>query len=162
MEDYNYNHEYFINETIKLARENVKKGGRPFSCLIVKNNNIIEKSCNMVEETKDPTAHAEILAIRNCCIKLGTENLNDCYIYVLAHPCPMCLGSLYYCSPKKVIFITQRDDYSKYYKDDRKYFQIDNFYDEFNKKWDQRNLPMEYCPNQEGINVYKEWMKYNN
>jgi pyrimidine deaminase RibD-like protein len=72
--------------------------------VIVKDGQVLAESANKVAQTNDPTAHAEILAIREACLKLGTEHLVDATIYVMAHPCPMCLGSLYYCSPKEVIF----------------------------------------------------------
>lgn len=97
-------------------------------------------------QTSDPTAHAEILAIRDACTKLGAEHLVDATIYVLAHPCPMCLGSLYYCSPREVAFLTTRESYEQYYLDDRRYFEVSTFYDEFGKRWDQRRLPMGYHP----------------
>lgn len=101
--------------------------------MIVKDGEILAESANRVAQTYDPTAHAEILAIRAACVKLGTEHLTGTTIYVLAHPCPMCLGALYYCSPNHVVFLTQRDQYEPYYVDDRKYFELATFYDEFSK-----------------------------
>src|ERR1700757_1695330 len=94
----------FAQRTIDLARQNVAEGGRPFATVIVQDGEILAESANKVAQTNDPTAHAEILAIREACMKLGTEHLVDSTIYVMAHPCPMCLGSLYYCSPREVIF----------------------------------------------------------
>ncbi|GAA1270494.1 nucleoside deaminase [Streptomyces sp. NBC_00371] len=85
----------FAQRTIDLARQNVEEGGRPFATVIVKDGEILAESPNKVAQTSDPTAHAEILAIRDACRKLGTEHLVGATIYVLAHPCPMCLGSLY-------------------------------------------------------------------
>ena len=151
----------FIQETIKLARTNVENGGRPFACLIVRDNKILAKGVNLVAQTHDPTAHAEIVAIREASQHTHSENFEDCEFYILAHPCPMCLGAMYYCSPKKVIFITTRDDYSAYYVDDRKYFTLKNFYQEICKNWDQRAMPMEYHPDPNGIEVYKLWKKLN-
>ncbi|HHF7345044.1 nucleoside deaminase [Legionella feeleii] len=151
----------FIKQTIALAKENVNHGGRPFACLIVQQGHVIAQATNQVAQTKDPTAHAEIVAIREACTKLGTEHLTDCEFYILAHPCPMCLAAMYYCSPSKVTFITTRDDYSHYYVDHRKYFTLDNFYAEFGKPWQERNLPMTYHPDPEGIEVYKLWRKLN-
>src|ERR1700730_18006896 len=125
----------FAQRTIDLARHNVIEGGRTCATVIVKDG-----------QSNDPTARAEILAIREACTKLGTEHLTGTTIYVLAHPCPMCLGSLYYCSPDEVIFLTTRDAYEPHYVDDRKYFEVNNFYDEFAKPWDRRRLPMRYEP----------------
>ena len=101
----------FAQRTIDLARQNVTEGGRPFATVIVRDGEILAESANKVAQSHDPTAHAEILAIRAACVKLGTEHLTGATIYVLAHPCPMCLGSLYYCSPDQVVFLTQRDQY---------------------------------------------------
>jgi guanine deaminase len=151
----------FAQRTIDLARRNVAEGGRPFATVIVKDGKVLAESANKVVQTHDPTAHAEILAIREACMKLGTEHLVDATIYVLAHPCPMCLGSLYYCSPKEVIFLTTRESYEPYYLDDRSYFEVATFYDEYAKNWDQRRLPMRYEPNPAAVDVYRFWNEHN-
>ena len=98
----------FAQRAIDLARQNVAEGGRPFATVIAKDGHILAESANKVAQTHDPTAHAEFLAIRQACQKLGTEHLTGSTIYVLAQPCPMCLGSLYYCSPDAVVFLTTR------------------------------------------------------
>jgi tRNA(Arg) A34 adenosine deaminase TadA len=151
----------FAQRTIDLARRNVEEGGRPFATVIVKNGEVLAESANMVAQSHDPTAHAEILAIRDACMQLGTENLTGTTIYVLAHPCPMCLGSLYYCSPDEVVFLTQRDQYEPYYVDDRRYFELSTFYDEFSKDWQQRRLPMRYDQRDAAIDVYRLWHERN-
>jgi guanine deaminase len=151
----------FIQRTIDLARANVKDGGRPFACVIVKDGRVLAEAVNQVAQSQDPTAHAEILAIREGSKKLGSEHFTGCDFYVLAHPCPMCLAALYYCSPERVIFLSTREDYSAYYVDDRKYFTLDNFYGEFAKDWQHRTLPMEYRQSDEAILVYRKWMDLN-
>ncbi|MGD1169872.1 nucleoside deaminase [Mycobacterium seoulense] len=151
----------FAQRTIELARRNVEDGGRPFAAVIVNDGEVLAESANKVAQTNDPTAHAEILAIREACMKLGTEHLVDATIYVMAHPCPMCLGSLYYCSPKEVIFLITREVYEQYYLDDRKYFEVSTFYDEFAKSWDQRRLPMRYRPHEGAVDVYRFWNERN-
>jgi guanine deaminase len=150
----------FAQRTIELARQNVAEGGRPFATVIVKDGEVLAASANKVAQTNDPTAHAEILAIREACMKLGTEYLVDSTIYVMAHPCPMCLGSLYYCSPKEVIFLITRESYEQYYLDDRKYFEVSTFYDEFAKR-DQRRLPMRYEPQDAAVDVCRFWNERN-
>jgi guanine deaminase len=84
---------------------------------------------------------------------------------VLAQPCPMCLGSLYYCSPREVVFLTTRDAYEPYYLDNRKYFEMSTFYREFAKSWDQRRLPMRHDERPEigaaAIAVYRDWNARN-
>lgn len=151
----------FAQRTIDLARRNVEEGGRPFATVIVKDGAVLAESANEVAQTHDPTAHAEILAIREACMKLGTENLTGTTIYVLAHPCPMCLGSLYYCSPDEVVFLTQRDQYEPFYVDDRKYFELSTFYEEFSKDWRQRRLPMRFDQRDAAIDVYRLWYERN-
>ncbi|TDN64616.1 nucleoside deaminase [Scandinavium goeteborgense] len=151
----------FVKRTIQLAMDNVEEGGRPFATVVVRGDEIIAESPNQVAQTNDPTAHAEILAVREACRKLGTENLSDCDIYILASPCPMCLGALYYCSPNRVIYITTREEYVPYYRDDRKYFELETFYGEFAKPIEQRRLPMVHQADPEAINVYKRWQQLN-
>jgi len=123
---------------------------------------VLAEAVNQVAQSHDPTAHAEILAIREGSKKLGSEHFTGCDFYVLAHPCPMCLAALYYCSPERVIFLSTREDYSAYYVDDRKYFTMDRFYGEFAKDWKNRALPMEYKQSDEAILVYRDWMYFNN
>ncbi|MDC6118280.1 nucleoside deaminase [Serratia rubidaea] len=151
----------FVQRTIDLAMQNVEEGGRPFATVIARNGEIIAESANQVAQTNDPTAHAEILAVRAACRKLGTEHLTDCDIYILASPCPMCLGSLYYCSPKRVIYLTTREDYAPFYKDDRKYFELETFYDEYAKPIGERRLPMIQQRHQDAIAVYQRWQALN-
>lgn len=151
----------FVQRTIDLARQNVAEGGRPFATVIVKDGEVLAESANRAAQTNDPTAHAEILAIREACVKEGTEHLFDCTIYVMAHPCPMCLGSLYYCSPREVVFLATRESYEPYYRDDRKYFEVSTFYGEFAKSWDRRRLPMRYEPRDSAIEVYRYWSELN-
>ena len=151
----------FAQRTIDLARQNVAAGGRPFATVIVKDGEIVAESANKVAQSHDPTAHAEILAIRTACVKLGTEHLTGTTIYVLAHPCPMCLGALYYCSPDEVVFLTARDAYEPYYVDDRKYFELATFYAEFGKDWDERRLPMRYDRRDAAVEVYQFWRERN-
>ncbi|ALG83960.1 nucleoside deaminase [Gordonia phthalatica] len=151
----------FAQHTIDLALKNVEEGGRPFATVIVKDGEILAESPNRVAQTNDPTAHAEILAIREACTKLGTEHLTGATIYILALPCPMCLGSLYYCSPDEVVFLTTREDYSAHYVDDRKYFDFDNFYDEFAKPWNERRLPIRHESRLDAVDVYRRWQERN-
>jgi guanine deaminase len=151
----------FIKRTIELAKENVKQGGRPFACLIVKDGKILAEASNLAAQTHDPTAHAEILAIRKGSQILKSEHFEGCEFYILAHPCPMCLAAMYYCSPDRVIFITTRDEYAEYYIDDRKYFTLKNFYEEIGKPWEKRKMPMVHHPDRQGIEVYKLWKELN-
>ncbi|WP_256103798.1 nucleoside deaminase [Streptomyces sp. ODS05-4] len=151
----------FAQRTIDLARANVDEGGRPFATVIVRDGAVIAESANRVAQTHDPTAHAEVLAIREACTRLGTEQLTGCTAYVLAQPCPMCLGALYYSSPDEVVFLTERDAYEPYYVDDRRYFELSTFYDEFAKPWQERRLPMRHAPQDAAVDVYRHWNTRN-
>ena len=95
----------FMQVAIDLAAENIKSGkGGPFGAVIVKDNKIIAKGSNQVTSSNDPTAHAEVVAIRNACKELGAFQLDDCEIYTSCEPCPMCLGAIYWARPKKIYF----------------------------------------------------------
>ncbi len=147
----------FVRRTIDLAMTNVNDGGHPFACIIARGDEIIAEAVNLVVQTHDPTAHAEIRAIRKASSRLGTEHFEGCDFHILAHPCPMCLAAMYYCSPDRVVFITLREDYSAYYADDRKYFTLANFYGEICKPWQERSMPMVYQPEPGAIDVYRRW-----
>jgi len=151
----------FAQRTVDIARRNVAEGGRPFATVIVRDGEILAESANLVAQTHDPTAHAEILAIREACTRLGTEHLVGATIYVLAHPCPMCLGALYYCSPDEVVFLTTREAYEPHYVDDRRYFELSTFYDEMAKAWQDRRLPMRHDAGDDAVEVYRVWQERN-
>lgn len=102
---------YFIEKAINLALENVKSGnGGPFGALVVKNGKIIATGTNSVTANNDPTAHAEVNAIRNACNNLNSYQLDDCVIYSSCEPCPMCLGAIYWSRPKKLVFAATKQD----------------------------------------------------
>jgi guanine deaminase len=152
----------FAQHTIDILRDRVAEGGLPFATVIVKDGVIVAEGTNRVAETRDPTAHGEVLAIREACTKLGTEHLTGATVYLGAHPCPMCLGALYHAAPDEVIFLSTRDTYAPYYADAQpKYFEPREFYAEFAKPWQKRRLPMRYEPRDDLIEVYKLWRERN-
>jgi len=99
----------FLQQTIALAVENVQtdKGG-PFAALVVKDGKVIATGTNLVTSNNDPTAHAEITAIRNACKQLGSFQLDDCTLYSSCEPCPMCLGAIYWARPKRLVFAADK------------------------------------------------------
>lgn len=100
-----HDHAFFMKEAIRLASDNIKSGqGGPFGCIIVKDGEIIAAEANSVTSSNDPTAHAEVNAIRAACRKLNSFQLTDCVIYTSCEPCPMCLGAIYWARPKAVYF----------------------------------------------------------
>ncbi len=102
---------YFMKLAIKNAVEGAKafKGG-PFGAVVVKDGVVVAEACNEVTSTNDPTSHAEMLAIRRACHKLGTFQLDGCVIYTSCEPCPMCLGAIYWARPARVVYASTKDD----------------------------------------------------
>ncbi len=103
--------EKFMHEAIQLSVENVESGnGGPFGAVIVKDGKIIARGVNHVTRTNDPTAHAEVVAIREACKTLNTFQLNGCEIYTSCEPCPMCLGAIYWARPDKLFYANSKED----------------------------------------------------
>ena len=102
--------EEFMRQAIALAVENVKNGGGPFGAVIVKDGKVVATGVNRVTANNDPTAHAEVSAIRAACTKLGTFDLSGCDIYTSCEPCPMCLGAIYWAHIGKVYYGANQHD----------------------------------------------------
>src|SRR5688572_27533648 len=99
----NDSHERFMRRAIALAQRGVDDGlGGPFGCVIVKNGDIVGEGCNEVTSTNDPTAHAEVVAVREACRKLNSFQLTGCDVYTSCEPCPMCLGAIYWARPSRI------------------------------------------------------------
>ena len=146
------NQQLFIRKAIKLSLENVQTGkGGPFAALIVKDNNIIASGTNLVTSLNDPTAHAEIIAIREACKILGTFQLEGCEIYSSCEPCPMCLGAMYWARLAKIFIASIMQDAADVGFDDA------FIYSEFSKQISERKIPMVLMPQNEALAVFKEW-----
>jgi tRNA(Arg) A34 adenosine deaminase TadA len=104
------NDKIFLRRAIEIASENIKEGGGPFGAVVVKDNKVISEAGNRVVLNSDPTAHAEILAIRSASIFLKTHELDECTLYSSCEPCPMCLGAIYWSGIKKVVYSCDRTD----------------------------------------------------
>ena len=114
----------FMHEAIRLSIENVQSSnGGPFGAVIVKNGEIIATGVNEVTKSNDPTAHAEIIAIRNACKTLDSFQLDDCEIYCSCEPCPMCLGAIYWARPKAIYFANTKTDATEINFDDNYIYQ---------------------------------------
>ena len=138
---------------IELSEESVRNGGGPFGALIAKNGEIIAEGSNKVTINNDPTAHAEVCAIRNACEKLNTFELTDCEIYTSCEPCPMCLGAIYRARPKAIYYANTRKDAADIGFDD------DFLYEELKKKLEERTLPIHQLGRENAIKVFEEWTK---
>lgn len=117
----------FIKKVIDISVKNVKNGGGPFGALIVKNDKIVSYGINDVTLKNDPTAHAEINAIRKAAKKLKTFDLKDCIIFSSCEPCPMCFSAIYWANIKKVYYLATRKEAAKYgFKDEKIYKELKN------------------------------------
>jgi tRNA(Arg) A34 adenosine deaminase TadA len=102
--------EGFLREAVRLATDSVEEGGGPFGAVVVRASQVVGRGRNRVTESCDPTAHAEVVAIRDACANLGSHQLEGCEIYCSSEPCPMCLGAIYWARPDVVFFASARDE----------------------------------------------------
>lgn len=148
---------HFIDEAIKIAVENVKSGnGGPFGAIIVRGDEIIAANGNSVPSTNDPTAHAEINAIREACKKLGTFELRDCEIFVSGEPCPMCMSAIYWARLKKVYYAADRDLAKRVGFDDS------YIYEQLAIHVEDRDIPIVRMVVDNENAPFKEWSEYAN
>lgn len=146
--------ERFIREAIELSRKGMMDNqGGPFGCIVVKGDEIVGRGNNQVTSTNDPTAHAEVVAIRDACRNLGTFQLDDCEIYTSCEPCPMCMGAIYWARPKKVYYANTRKDAAGIGFDDSL------IYDELVLPLDQRKIAIECIGRDEAIKVFEDWSR---
>ncbi len=143
----------FMKKAIDLSIESVKKNGGPFSSIIVKDNKIIAEGSNKVTSSNDPTAHGEIVAIRNACKELNTFSLAGCELYSTCEPCPMCLSAIYWARIDKIYYANTREDAQKIDFDDSL------IYSEFNKKINERKIPMTQMMRDEALKAFELWNK---
>lgn len=141
----------FMREAIQLANESVKNGGGPFGAVVVKDGKVVAGSSNSVTIDKDPTAHAEVNAIRKACSKLGTFDLSGCTIYTSCEPCPMCLGAIYWSRIGRIFYGNNR-------KDARAIDFADDFiYEELDKPMDERTVPIIPLLRDEAMESFRMW-----
>ena len=142
----------YMRAAIRLAEKGMESNsGGPFGAVVVKDGEIIAEGFNKVTSENDPTAHAEIIAIREACKKLGTFQLEGCEIYTSCEPCPMCLGAIYWARPKKVYYACTREDAASADFDDQ------FIYDELELKIDERKVDFENIIREEGLYVFRQW-----
>ncbi len=145
-------HEKFMRHAIELARRGVEtNSGGPFGAVIVRDGEIIAEGWNCVTSENDPTAHAEIVAIRKACEKLGAFQLDGCVLYTTCEPCPMCMGAIYWARPEKVFFACTREDAARIGFDDK------FIYEELEKNFSDRELPIASLLRDEAFSVFEMW-----
>jgi tRNA(Arg) A34 adenosine deaminase TadA len=145
--------EQHMRRAIALSLEMMRSNrGGPFGAVVVKDDTIVAEGFNQVTSTNDPTAHAEVVAIRRACQALGTFDLSGCEIYTSCEPCPMCLASIYWARLSRIYYANDRADAAKVG------FQDDFLYNEIVLPLDQRAIPIEPLLRPEGWEAFQEWM----
>ena len=145
--------EKFMQEAIRLSIEKMQAGfGGPFGAVVVRNGEIIAYGFNNVTSSNDPTAHAEVDAIRKACRALGTYQLTDCELYTSCEPCPMCLGAIYWARPKMVYYGNTKQDAAQAGFDDQ------FIYEELEKPLAQRAIPMQQLLPEEAQVAFEAWL----
>ncbi len=148
--------EKFMQEAIQLSIQNVENGnGGPFGAVVVKDGKIIARGVNHVTSTNDPTAHAEVVAIREACKTLNTFQLNGCEIYTSCEPCPMCLGAIYWARPDKLFYANSKEDAAAINFDDQ------FIYEEIAKPIAERKLFTKQLMQVEANLAFEKWQKSN-
>ena len=142
----------FMLRAIELSKNGLESGkGGPFGCVIVKDGKIIGEGNNQVTSTNDPTAHAEMVAIRTTCKNINSFQLEGCEVYTSCEPCPMCLGAIYWARPDKIYFANNRSDAAEIGFDDA------FIYDEIGEKIENRKIQMEPLGRMEALEIFKQW-----
>ena len=147
-------HEKFMQIAIQLSEQNVLQSlGTPFGAVVVKDGKLVAKSANKVSATNDPTAHAEVAAIRLACKKLKTFDLSGCVIYTSCEPCPMCLGAIYWAKIEMIYYANTKADAAAADFDDQ------FIYNELDKAMNERKLPIKQLLRDEAQQAFKLWQK---
>lgn len=142
----------YMERAIELSLENVRSGrGGPFAAVVVKDGKVIAEGTNRVTATNDPTAHAEVVAIREACRALNSFQLTGCEIYTTCEPCPMCLGAVYWARPARVFFAATAADAARFGFDDSFIGQ------ELQRPAAERGIPMEQMMGEEALAAFRLW-----
>lgn len=143
-----------MHRAVMLSRQGMSESqGGPFGAVIVKDNKIIAEGCNQVTSTNDPTAHAEVVAIRAACAMLESFQLTDCELYTSCEPCPMCLGAIYWACPKVVYFANSQQNAADIGFDDS------FIYEQLGVPYESRTIPFIRVSNDEALAVFEEWQQ---
>ncbi|RPD43263.1 nucleoside deaminase [Chitinophaga barathri] len=147
----------FMAMAIELSQRGMRNGdGGPFGSIVVKGDEVVGEGWNQVLTHNDPTAHAEVVAIRNACRNLGTFQLDDCEIYTSCEPCPMCLGAIYWARPQRVFFANTKEEAAAIHFDDS------FIYTEIELPHGQKKIPFIAFPHEAAREVFREWDRKEN
>ena len=144
--------EKFMRRAIALAQKGIDRGaGGPFGAVVVRDGEIVGEGCNQVTSTNDPTAHAEVVAIRNACQNLNSFQLDGCVLYTSCEPCPMCLGAIYWARPRQIFYACTHEDAAHIGFDDH------FIYDEIERPIEERHIKSVNFLRDEGLAVFENW-----
>ena len=149
------NDKAFLQRALELATESIKNGGGPFGAVITKQGKVISEANNRVVLSHDPTAHAEVLAIRKASEILKTHDLSGCIVYSSCEPCPMCLGAIYWAGIKKIIYASDRLEAAK------AGFSDNFIYDEIMLDPSERSISFIHHPDAGGEIVFRKWNDFD-
>lgn len=145
----------FLRRAIEIAGDGIEKGGGPFGAVIVKEGRVVAESNNKVVLNIDPTAHAEILVIREAARVLGTHYLDECILYTSCEPCPMCLGAIYWSGIKRVVYASGRRDAA------RAGFDDEMIYNEISLEPSKRQVDFSQAEDPEAAEIFRRWDNYD-
>ncbi|MBO5855250.1 MAG: nucleoside deaminase [Alistipes sp.] len=140
-----------MNMAIEISIENIDSGGGPFGAVIVRDGKLIAKGANRVTPNNDPTAHAEVMAIRNACSELNTFDLSGCTVYTSCEPCPMCLSALYWAGIERICYANTKRDAAAINFDDS------FIYDQLRLDYDRRSIHCEHFMREEALEAFRKW-----
>lgn len=146
--------DFFMRQAIRLAVESVADGGGPFGCVVARDGRVVGEGTNRVTASNDPTAHAEVVAIRDACAQLGQFQLEGCTVYCSCEPCPMCLGAIYWARPSAVYYAATREDAAAIGFDDA------FIYDELGLDVGRRRIPMRRMKPDDGLEPFSVWQNH--
>ena len=149
--DYSAEDARFMEMAINLSIENIDTGGGPFGAVIVKDGEIVATGTNRVVPNSDPTAHAEVMAIRNACAKLGTFQLTGCTVYSSCEPCPVCLSAFYWAGVSRICYGNTKDDAKAINFDDS------FIYDQLDLKYEERSIKCEHFMRSAALRAFRKW-----
>jgi len=149
----------WLEQTIKMAIDNVNVGGGPFAAIVVKDNQLIGRGTNLVHIRQDPSAHAELLAIREACEVLSSTDLSDCILYASGEPCPMCLGAAYWANVGSIYYACSKKEalHEAGFKN-----PLDTFFTDQNKQPENRLVPFIQLNTCESLAPFIQWNNKNN
>ena len=144
----------FMQMAIELSVKNIDEGGGPFGAVIVKDGKVVATGANRVVPNNDPTAHAEVVAIRNACRELATFDLSGCTVYASCEPCPMCLSAIYWAEIDRICYANTKRDAAAIDFDDS------FIYDQLRLDYDRRSIHCEHFMRDEALSAFRKWKSY--